>query len=39
MLSSLRKTITFDETIYREGQRAVTPPLRMIGVAAMVTTP
>jgi hypothetical protein len=39
MLPELRKVITFDETIYREGQRAATPPLRMIGVAAVVANP
>jgi len=39
MLAELRKVITYDETIHREGQRAATPPLRMIGVAAVVTNP
>ncbi|WP_138933243.1 amino acid synthesis family protein [Roseovarius arcticus] len=39
MLAELRKVITYDETIHREGQRAATPPLRMIGVAAVVRNP
>ncbi len=39
MLPELRKIVTFDETIHREGERAATPPLRMIGVAAVVTNP
>jgi len=39
MLSELRKIVTFDETIYREGARAATPPLLIIGVAAVVANP
>ncbi len=39
MIPELRKVVTFDETIYREGQREATPPLRMIGVAAVVANP
>ncbi len=39
MLSELRKIVTFDETIYREGERAASPQLRMIGVAAVVANP
>lgn len=39
MLPELRKVITFDEDIHREGERAAEPVLRMIGVAAVVTNP
>ena len=39
MLPELRKVVTFDEDIHREGVRAADPPLRMIGVAAVVTNP
>ncbi|MCQ0091607.1 amino acid synthesis family protein [Roseovarius sp. M141] len=39
MLAELRKVVTFDETIHREGQRPADPPLRMIGVAAVVANP
>ena len=39
MLSELRKVITFDEDIYAEGGRTSNPPLRMIGVAAVVKNP
>ena len=38
MLPELRKVVTFDENIYTEGGRASDPPLRMIGVAAVVKT-
>ena len=36
VLPELRKVVTFDEDIYIEGERASDPPLRMIGVAAVV---
>ena len=39
MFPELRKVVTYDEIIYREGQRAADPPLRMIGVAAVVKNP
>ena len=39
VLPELRKVVTFDEDIYIEGERASNPPLRMIGVAAVVKNP
>lgn len=39
MIDELRKVVTFDEDIHREGGRAAEPPLRMIGVAAVVANP
>lgn len=39
VLPELRKVVTFDEDIYVEGGRASNPPLRMIGVAAVVKNP
>jgi hypothetical protein len=39
VLPELRKVVTFDEDIYTEGGRASDPPLRMIGVAAVVKNP
>lgn len=39
MLPELRKVVTFDEDIYREGERAADPVLRVIGVAAVVRNP
>lgn len=39
MLPELRKVVTFDEDIHREGARAAEPALRMIGVAAVVSNP
>ncbi len=39
MLSELRKVVTFDEDIYREGEKKAQPPLRVIGVAAVVANP
>ncbi|MGA0707563.1 MAG: amino acid synthesis family protein, partial [Steroidobacteraceae bacterium] len=39
MLPELRKVVTFDEDIYREGERAADPVLRIIGVAAVVRNP
>ena len=39
VLPELRKVVTYDEDIYIEGGRASDPPLRMIGVAAVVKNP
>lgn len=39
MLPELRKVVTFDEDIHREGERAADPFLRVIGVAAVVANP
>lgn len=39
MFPELRKVVTYDEVIHREGERAANPPLRMIGVAAVVKNP
>ena len=38
-LPELRKIVTYDEDILSDGGRAANPPLRMIGVAAVVTNP
>ena len=38
-LPELRKVVTYDEDILSDGGRAANPPLRMIGVAAVVTNP
>jgi hypothetical protein len=39
MFPELRKVVTYDEVIHREGTRAAQPPLRMFGVAAVVRNP
>lgn len=39
ILPELRKVVTFDEDIHADGGREVVPPLRMIGVAAVVRNP
>ncbi len=39
MEPELRKVVTFDEDIHREGAKAANPALRMIGVAAVVKNP
>ena len=39
MFPELRKIVTFDEDIHREGARAADPVLRMIGVAAVLQNP
>ncbi|QCO55473.1 amino acid synthesis family protein [Pseudorhodobacter turbinis] len=39
MLPELRKIVTFDEDIYRDGEKAADPVLRVIGVAAVVRNP
>ena len=38
-LPELRKLVTYDEEIHREGDRAASPPLRLIAVAAVVRNP
>lgn len=38
-LPELRKVVTYDEDILYDGGRACVPPLRMIGVAAVVANP
>ena len=39
MFPELRKIVTFDEDIHRDGERAADPVLRMIGVAAVLQNP
>ena len=39
MLKELRKIVTFDEDIYREGGKEAEPILRIIGVAAVLENP
>ena len=39
MLPELRKIVTFDEDIYREGGKEADPILRIIGVAAVLSNP
>lgn len=39
MIPELRKLVTYDEEIHRDGAKPATPPLRMIGVAAVVRNP
>ena len=39
MLPELRKVVTYDEDIHRDGARAADPVLRVIGVAAVVKNP
>ena len=39
MLKELRKIVTFDEDIYREGGKEADPILRIIGVAAVLSNP
>jgi Amino acid synthesis len=39
MIPELRKVVTYDEEIHRDGAKPATPPLRMIGVAAVVRNP
>ena len=38
IMPELRKVVTFDEDIHREGERPAEPVLRIIGVAAVVKT-
>ena len=38
-LPELRKVVTYDEDIHRDGARAADPVLRLIGVAAVVKNP
>jgi len=39
MIDELRKMVTFDEDIYKEGNKSANPVLRIIGVAAVLTNP
>lgn len=39
MFPELRKLVTFDEVIHRDGARIANPPLRMMAVAAVLTNP
>lgn len=39
LLPELRKIVTYDEDILSDGGRPATPPLRLIGVAVVVTNP
>ena len=39
MTEELRKIVTFDEDIYKEGNKNANPVLRIIGVAAVLTNP
>ncbi len=39
MIDELRKIVTFDEDIYKEGNKSANPVLRIIGVAAVLTNP
>jgi len=39
LLPELRKVVTYDEEIHLEGERPAEPPLRLIGVAAIVRNP
>lgn len=39
MFPELRKVVTFDEDVHREGERQADPVLRMIGVAAVLRNP
>lgn len=38
-IPELRKVVTYDEDILTDGGRACTPPLRIVGVAAVVSNP
>ncbi len=39
MIKELRKIVTFDEDIYKEGGKEANPTLRVIGVAAVLENP
>ena len=39
MIEELRKVVTFEEAVYREGGKGVRIPLRIIGVAAVLQNP
>ena len=39
MFPELRKIVTYDEVIHRDGVRAATPPLRLIAAAAVLRNP
>lgn len=39
MFPELRKIVTFDEVIHRDGARVANPPLRLMAAAAVLTNP
>ena len=39
MIDELRKIVTFDETIFKEGDKKAKVPLRIVGVAAVLSNP
>ena len=39
MFPELRKVVTYDEVIHRDGDRAAVPPLRLIAAAAVLRNP
>ncbi len=39
MINELRKIVTFDETIFKEGSKKAKVPLRIVGVAAVLANP
>ena len=39
MIDELRKIVTFDETIFKEGNKKAKIPLRIVGVAAVLSNP
>lgn len=39
MLADIRKFVAFDEEVHIEGQRAATPPLRMMAIMAVLKNP
>ena len=39
MIDELRKIVTFDETVFKEGNKKAQIPLRIVGVAAVLSNP
>ena len=39
MIDELRKIVTFDETVFKEGNKKAEIPLRIVGVAAVLSNP
>ena len=39
MIDELRKIVTFDETVFKEGDKKAKIPLRIVGVAAVLSNP
>ena len=39
MIDELRKIVTFDETVFKEGNKKAKIPLRIVGVAAVLSNP